>query len=179
MRRLLATFLALGLSATASAQDREPGAGERAAVMTAGMVGGVGAVAGAYALIPSWYDTPEGAALLVLAYPAGMALGTVAAAELLGLDARPFETAQDALLGAAAGAFAGALVGVGVGGTTYFAMGQQDVDLVSLFVGGGLGALTALGVSAAIASHRVGAGPAAFRVPTGEAGTGLTLRIGL
>ena len=108
-------LLSLFLTVAAQAQDREPAFLPRAAVVTVGVAGGVGAVVGAYYLIPSWYDTPPGAALLVLSYPAGVALGTMLASEALGLDAPPGRVLTDAALGLPAGALAGLVTGGLVG----------------------------------------------------------------
>ena len=173
----LALF-SLVLAAAAQAQDREPSFLPRTAVAAAGATGGVGAVVGTYALIPSWYDTPPGATLLVLSYPAGVALGTVLASNALGLDAPPDRVFTDAALGAVVGAAAGAVVGGVTAGMVYLVT-QDDWGLISALVGVGVGSLTAVGVSSVVASRRIEVTPTPLRAPMGESGAGLSLRIAL
>ncbi|MBC15149.1 MAG: hypothetical protein CMM85_19535 [Rhodothermaceae bacterium] len=172
-------LLSLFLAVAAQAQDREPAFLPRAAVVTVGVAGGVGAVVGAYYLIPSWYDTPHGAALLVLSYPAGGALGTMLASEALGLDAPPGRVLTDAALGLPAGALAGLVTGGLVAGLIYLPTAEVEYNLLPALIGGGVGILTAVGVSSVVASRRVEASPVPLRAPMGESGAGLSLRIAL
>lgn len=172
------------LAASASAQgapgqtaDR-PHLGERAVLAVGALAGGVGAAAGTYGLLGMDYDSPVGVTLIVLAYPAGMTLGTVLMAGALGLDAPVRRTAEDALLGSVAGVLAGVVVGAAAGGVT-FVVTQDDWGLISALVGLGVGGAVAAVTSSGVTVRRVRAAPAVLAAPTGERSLGLSLRLGL
>ncbi|WP_420456135.1 hypothetical protein [Rubrivirga sp.] len=148
--------------------------------MTAvGGVLGVGSIVGTYFLTPTWYDTPAGAALLVLAYPVGVATGVVFIADSYDMNPPFRDVLVDAVIGVPVGVIVGGLVGVVVGGVGYLATPDVDYNFLPALVGGGVGVLTAVGVSSAFATRRVRVAPSALRAPTGEAVAGLRVTIGL
>ena len=55
----------------------------------------------------------------------------------------------------------------------------MEYNLLPALIGGGVGILTAVGVSSVVASRRVEASPGPLRAPMGESGAGLSLRIAL
>ena len=144
------------------------------------LAGGVGVAIGTSLLLGNDASGPEGVALVVVAYPAGMALGTLLASEALGLDAVPLEVVTDAALGVVVGAAAG----VAVGGATGLIIsglsdGDDDGNLGAVLLGGGVALLTGGIVSARFASRRVRAAPAMLTAPTGERAPGLSLTVAL
>ena len=174
--------LALLVTAAASAQaperpDLHPSPAQRTVLGLAAFVGGVGAMAGTYALTPTWYDTPGGVTLLVLAYPAGLSLGTVLAAEALGLDPSLQHVAEDAVLGVIRGALAGVVVGGAVAGLVWLPTMELDYNFWPALVGGGVGVITVAVVTAWTPSRRVRVAPAALAAPTGETATGLSFSL--
>lgn len=149
----------------------------RGLIALAGVAGGAGAAAGTYAVLYPASDQPAGLAVVVVAYPLGMTAATVLVAEALGYDAPLSSTAVDGVLGLATGVAAGSLVGLAVGGTLYLITGPQDYNFVPALIGAGTGLVTALGVAGTVSTRRVGIAPATLRVPMGEPGLGLSLRL--
>ena len=95
----------------------------------------------------------------------GMAFGTIASANLLGLQApAPREALSDAALGFVVGGAAFVIVGYSVGSGLYYAFGQQDYDFISPLVGATAGLAVGLPLALNLSARSVEAGPAAFRV---------------
>jgi len=185
MSRLLLPLAFLLAVGPARAQDREPSPAQRGVVVTVGTLSAIGAASAAYGLLGQDSDDRTGVTLVVLSYAGGMAAGTALAAQALGLGA-PFEAVLvDAALGVPVGAAVGGLAGLVVGGARYLPTMDVDYNLMPPLIGGAVGIVTAVGVSAMVASRRVEAPmrvevmPTVLRAPTGEPGLGLTLRVGL
>lgn len=175
MRPLL---LALLLAASASAQVAErPSKRDRVGMGVAGMAVGIGAVVATYTASYPTSDTASGVAVVALAYPVGVTLGTVGVARLVGLDAPVQVVFVDALFGSAIGALAGGLVGAVVAGVVYLPTAGVDYNVAPFLIGGAAGLGTFFVVSARVASSRVDVAPAALAAPTGERGAGLRLTL--
>ena len=174
---LITSTAALAVSASAQAASSRPGLGPRALLVGGALAGGVGSASGAYGLLGQDADAPLGVVLIVGSYVAGMAVGTVLVGRSLGLDAPLGRTAQDALLGSAAGALAGTIVGGAAAGTVILA--GDDWGLIAALVGLGAGAATAAVVSSGVTIRRVRVTPASLTSPTGARAAGLTLFLDL
>ena len=66
-----------------------------------------------------------------------------------------------------------------VAGLIYLPTAEVDYNILPALIGGGVGILTAVGVSSVVASRRVEASPVPLRAPMGEPGAGLSLRVAL
>ena len=181
MRVLLLPLLFSVAAAQGPALDGlRPSRGERVALAAAALAGGVGASAGMYLVIPEHSQGEPGSiALVVLAYPVGVAAATLLTAGALGLDADPLATASDALLGAAGGALAGVVVGGAAAGLVWLSGSDDEYSIFTLIVGVGVASLTAAAVSATVAGRRVRVAPAALVAAPGAPAPGLSLRVDL
>ena len=148
-----------------------------------GLSGGLAASAVTVAALRSDWDSSLGVQLVILAYPAGATLAIRAIGPLVGTDPQWVTTAQDVLIGAAAGVVVGGVVGTVAAGAGYLiqvaATGNGDYVFIGPAVGALVGLVVGGGVLLRLTARRVQVAPAALAAPTGERGAGLSLRLAL
>lgn len=192
---VLPLFLVLALSAQSqplrSAAPARLDSGPRRVVTAAGAAGAVGAAGLAYLVIESGIGGSGGAAgsatgILIIAgsYAAGMLLATRLAGSAYGADASWPASGRDILLALPAGALAGIVAGGLAAGTVQLILLAADDSsdgsaFAPAFAGGFVGVPVALWVSSRVAGRSLRVDPAMLAAPTGETGTGVTLRLGL
>ena len=181
MSRLVLLAGALAAAPLASAQDgREQTRGQRTVVALFALAGGVTVPSVLYAGSTETWGSDAGRVVLLATAPLGMAAGTRAGADRLGLRAPELsEAVADAALGFVVGGAAFVIVGGGVGYELHHATGRGDYDVISPAVGGLVGLGVGLPFALGLSTRSVEAAPAVLAAPTGESALGLTLRVGL
>ncbi len=158
-------------------QPRRPTSGQQTVMAFAGGAAGVAAVVAAGAAVNGSDRTSV--AIVVAAYPLGVATAVALVGTGYGFDVPFAETLTDAVVGTVVGGAAAALSGAVVGGVATLVTGGGEYNFMGLIAGGAVAVVVAATVPPLWTARRVALQPATFATPSGDTGHGLSLRIAL
>lgn len=142
-----------------------------------GIAAGVGAVVLAADAVNGSDRTSV--ALVVAAYPLGVAAGVTLAGRALGLEVEFGTALVDAAISLPVAAGAGLVAGTVVAAAVWVPTAGVEYNFFPALAGGAVAVIVASTVPAVWAIRHVSARPATFTAPSGDGGHGLTLAVSL